>query len=300
MWGLRSRAAGDRPSAAEQTPKEEYPKMDRNARVMILDEIVRQKRAEVGRLSPWAGALRKQAEAMTPGRDFAAALRRAGEVAVIAEVKRKSPSAGWIRRDLNAAGLASTYAHGGAAAVSVLTDEAYFGGSREDLESVRSAVEVPVLRKDFVLEAVQVYESRAMGADAVLLIARILEGERLAELVALAREVGMVALVETHDAVEVERALAAGAEVVGINNRDLSRFETDLAITERLAPGLPSEVVVVGESGIETASDVDRMGAAGVDAVLVGESLVRADDPVAAVEALAGRGRAPRRGAGSS
>lgn len=266
----------------------------------ILDEIVRQKRAEVGRLAPWEGALRKQAEAMEPARDFVGALRMASGVAVIAEVKRKSPSAGWIQRDLNPAGLGSMYVHGGAAAISVLTDEPNFGGSREDLEAVRRAVPVPVLRKDFLLEPVQLYESRAMGADAVLLIARILEDERLAELVSLAAELGMTALVEAHDEKDLERALEAGARLVGINNRDLTRFETDLSVTERLAPGLRGDVVVVAESGIDAAADVDRMGAAGADAVLVGESLVRADDPMAAVEALAGRERTSRGGGSSS
>ena len=260
----------------------------------ILDEIVRHKKAEVGRLSPWAGALRKQAEGLGPARDFAGAVKSDGVVSVIAEVKRKSPSAGWIRRDLNAPGLASTYAHGGASAVSVLTDEEYFGGSREDLESVRSAVDVPVLRKDFIVDAVQVYEARAMGADAVLLIVRILEGGALGELRALAEELGLAALVETHDEAELERALEAGARVVGINNRDLSRFETDLAVTEGLAGRVPEDLVVIGESGIETPEDVARMGAAGADAVLVGESLVRSDDPVAAVEALTGQPRVAR------
>lgn len=262
----------------------------------ILDEILRAKRAEVGRLAPWEGALRKQAEGKAAARDFEAALRGVDGVAVIAEVKRKSPSAGWIRRDLNAAGLASTYVHGGAAAISVLTDEPFFGGGREDLEAVRDAVGVPVLRKDFMLEPVQVYESRAMGADALLLIVRVLEEGRLRALLELTMELGMAALVETHDERELERALAAGARVVGINHRDLSRFETDLAVGERLAPGVPEGVVVVGESGIESASDVDRLGAAGMDAVLVGESLVRADDPVAAVAALVGRSRQARKG----
>lgn len=260
----------------------------------VLDGIVRQKRAEVGRLGPWAAALRKQAGGAPPARDFAGALRRAGEVTVIAEVKRKSPSAGWIRRDLNPAGLASAYVHGGAVAVSVLTDGEHFGGSREDLEAVRSAVDVPVLRKDFIVDPVQVYEARAMGADAVLLIVRILDDESLGVLLSLARELGMAALVEAHDAGEVARALSAGAEVVGINNRDLSRFETDLSIGERLAAGVPGEVVLVGESGIRRREDVARMGAVGVDAVLVGESLVRADDPVEAVTRLAGAPRVDR------
>ena len=245
----------------------------------------------MGRLGPWAGALRKQAEAAGPARDFAGALRGGREVSLIAEIKRKSPSAGWIREDLHAAGQASAYAHGGAAALSVLTDEEHFGGSREDLESARAAVEVPVLRKDFILEPVQLYEARAMGADAVLLIVRILEGAQREELLSVAGELGMAALVETHDADELERALAAGAGVVGINNRDLSSFETDLAVGEELARTVPDGVVLVGESGIGGPEDVDRLGAAGVDAVLVGESLVRAPDAMAAVAELVGRPR---------
>ena len=264
----------------------------------ILDQIVRQKRAEIGRLAPWAAALRKQAEATAreaPARDLAAALRRPGEVTVLAEVKRKSPSAGWIRRDLQPAGLASSYAHGGAAAVSVLTDEENFGGSREALESARSAVEVPVLRKDFIIDPVQVYETRAMGADALLLIVRVLEDDQLEELLGQARELGLGALVEAHGADEVERALKAGAEVVGVNNRDLAKFETDLSVAETLAAGFPDDVVLVAESGIETPEDVDRMGEAGVDAVLVGEALVRADDPMGAVSRLTGRPRAEGR-----
>jgi indole-3-glycerol phosphate synthase len=256
-----------------------------------LDGIVRSKRAEIGRLDPWSSALRKQAEASGPTRDFAGALRGGDTVSVIAEIKRKSPSAGWINRELNAAGQASVYAHGGASALSVLTDGEYFGGSREDLESARGAVEVPVLRKDFIVDPVQVYEARAMGADAVLLIVRIVDDAQLADLLGLTGELGMAALVETHDAAELDRALDAGATVVGLNNRDLSTFETDLAVAERLAPRVPSDRVVVGESGIHGPEDVDRLGAAGVDAVLVGESLVRAADAMEAVARLADRPR---------
>ncbi|MEJ2502054.1 MAG: indole-3-glycerol phosphate synthase TrpC [Gemmatimonadota bacterium] len=258
----------------------------------ILDAIVREKRAEVGRLGPWAAALRRQAEEAAPTRSFAAAVRAPeGSVSVIAEVKRKSPSAGWIRRDANAAGLASMYAHGGASAISVLTDGPNFGGDRSDLESVRAAVVVPVLRKDFIVDPVQVYETRAMGADAMLLIVRILDDAQLGDLLGLGEELGLAALVEVHDGRELDRALGAGARVVGINNRDLKRFETDLAVTERLAPRVPPTVTLVGESGIDTAEDVDRLGAVGVDAVLVGEAVAGASDPMAAVEALAGRSR---------
>lgn len=266
----------------------------------VLDRIVRGKRAEVGRLGPWADALRKQAESAEPARDFAGALRGGSTVSVIAEVKRKSPSAGWIHRDLNAAGQASVYEHGGASAVSVLTDEEHFGGSREDLESARDAVSVPVLRKDFIIDPVQVHEARAMGADGVLLIVRILEEERLRALHGLVEELGMAALVETHDAEELDRALAVGATVIGINNRDLSTFRTDLSVAESLAPGVPEGVVLVGESGIHDPEDVDRLGAAGVDAVLVGESLVRSPDAMEAVGRLAGRPRARDARPGSS
>lgn len=265
----------------------------------VLDTIVRSKRAEVGRLGPWASALRKQAEAAAPARDFAGALRGGDTVSVIAEIKRRSPSAGWIRRDLNAAGQASVYAHGGASAISVLTDEEHFGGSREDLEAARSAVEVPVLRKDFIIDPVQVYEARSMGADAVLLIVGILEVGRLADLLSLVEELGMAALVEAHDGGELDRALGVGASVVGINNRDLKTFETDLAVGESLASGVSGDVVLVGESGIHEPEDVDRLGAVGVDAVLVGESLVRSPDPMEAVSRLAGRPRARNVRAGS-
>ncbi len=260
----------------------------------ILERIVREKRSEVARLAPWTAALRRQAEdaaRASPVRDFASALRGGEGVAVIAEVKRRSPSAGWIRRELNAAGLASVYEHGGASAVSVLTDAAEFGGSREDLEAVRAAVALPVLRKEFIVDPVQVYESRAMGADALLLIVRVLDGGALAELLSLSIDLGMSALVEAHDAAELERALSAGARVVGINNRDLSRFETDLSVSEALAPSVPADVVVVAESGIRDAEDVVRLGEAGVDAVLVGETLVRAADAMEAVGRLVGHSR---------
>jgi indole-3-glycerol phosphate synthase len=260
----------------------------------ILDQIVREKRAEAARLEPWAAALRRQAEAAPGPRDLRGGLRRGSEVAVVAEVKRRSPSAGWLRRDGGAAGLASLYEHGGAAAVSVLTDGPHFGGSREDLEAVRRAVGVPVLRKDFIVAPVQVYETRAMGADGVLLIVRLLEDGLLRELLGLARELGLSGLVEVHGLGELERALAAGADLVGINNRDLSRFETDLSVTEALAPEVPEEVVLVAESGIGGVEDVDRVAAVGVDAVLVGELVVRSADPLVAVSDLTGRTRSAR------
>ncbi|HEX7119027.1 MAG TPA: indole-3-glycerol phosphate synthase TrpC [Longimicrobiales bacterium] len=257
----------------------------------ILERIVEGKRREVARLRPRAAALREAAERAAPPRPFEAALRREGEVALIAEIKRRSPSAGWIRPEVGVAEVAGAYAGAGAAALSVLTDGEHFGGSLEDLATARGAVGVPVLRKDFVLDAVQVWEARAAGTDAVLLIVRILEDAALAELHALATELGMGVLVEAHTAVEVERALAAGARVVGVNARDLATFRTDLSVVLGLAGAVPPDRTLVAESGIRTAADVDRLGEAGVHAVLVGETLMRAPDVAAAAAALTGRRR---------
>lgn len=258
----------------------------------VLDRIVATKREEVAALRPAAARLRAEAEAAPAPRAFEAALRRGGEVALIAEVKRRSPSAGWIRREVDAGGLARAYAEAGAAAVSVLTDGAYFGGTLADLRAASAAVSVPVLRKDFVVDAVQLWEARAAGADAVLLIARLLDDGELAELHAGARELGMGVLVEAHTAEEVDRAVRVGATVVGVNARDLSSFRTDLDVVLRLAERIPADRVRVGESGVRTPEDVDRLGAAGLDAVLVGESLMRSPEPGAAAARLAGRRRA--------
>jgi indole-3-glycerol phosphate synthase len=176
----------------------------------------------------------------------------------------------------------------------VLTDRDFFGGELEFLVRVRAAVPLPVLRKDFVVDPLQLVEARAAGADAVLLIARILPGPLLVELHAAARELGMDALVEVHDGEEMERALAAGASLAGVNNRDLATFTTDLGLSERLAAGVPASVTLIAESGIRTAADVDRMGTAGFDAVLVGESLMRQPNLAAAAAALAGRPKSAR------
>lgn len=260
----------------------------------ILDRIVERKGEEVARLRPRMAELRAEAEAADTPRPFEAALRREGEVAVIAEVKRRSPSAGWIRPGARVEEVARAYAAAGAAALSVLTDGEHFGGSLDDLRAARGTVALPVLRKDFIVDAVQVWEARAAGADAVLLIVRILEDAALGELHALASGLGMGVLVEAHTAAEVERALEAGARVVGVNARDLSTFRTDLGVALELAERIPAGRVRVAESGIRTAEDVERLGAAGVHAVLVGESLMRAPDVAAAAAALTGR---PRRGA---
>ena len=225
---------------------------------------------------------------------FDAALRERTTIGVIAEVKRKSPSAGEIRLDAPAAEIARAYAESGAAAVSVLTDATFFGGSLDDLEAVADTVAVPLLRKDFTIDPVQILEARAAGAAAVLLIARILDDAQLADFGVLAAELGLSALVEVHDEAEVERALNAGARLIGVNNRDLTTFTTDLAVTERLARYVPGDVVLVGESGVQTLGDMERLARAGADAVLVGEALMRADDAARMIDGARGierRGR---------
>lgn len=262
----------------------------------ILDRIVATKRDEVRHAVPRLGEYRDIARQAQAPRGFAAALRRPGEVRLLAEVKRRSPSAGDIRPGANPVEIARAYMDGGAAALSVLTDREYFGGDLDFLRAVREEVPVPVIRKDFLIHPVQVWEARAAGADAVLLIVRILEQPLLEELHGLAVELGMDALVEAHTAEELDRALAAGATLVGVNNRDLDTFVTDLDLCVRLAPRVPAPVTYVGESGIRTAADVDRLGAAGIDAILVGESLMRQPDVRAAAAALVGRPKFGARG----
>ena len=201
-----------------------------------------------------------------------------GRRAVIAEVKRRSPSRGDLRADLDPAGLARAYEAAGAVAISVLTEPDHFGGSLEDLEAVRAAVRVPVLCKDFLVDPYQVWEARARGADWVLLIVALLR-ERLPEYLQLAREVGLVPLVEVHDSLELDAALAAGARLVGINNRDLRTFRVDLAVSRELLPRVPAGVSAVSESGLRTAADMDELAALGAKAFLVGEALVTSTDP---------------------
>ncbi|HEU0015798.1 MAG TPA: indole-3-glycerol phosphate synthase TrpC [Longimicrobium sp.] len=257
----------------------------------ILDRIVASKRAEVEKLAPRLAEFRAMARDAEAPRGFARALRRRDEVRLLAEVKRRSPSAGDIRPGADPAEIARAYDRGGAAALSVLTDRDWFGGDLDALRAVRAAVPLPVIRKDFLIHPAQVWEARAAGADAVLLIVRILPDAVLAELLGLAGELGMDALVEAHTAEELDRALGAGAVLVGVNNRDLDTFVTDLDLSLRLAPRVPAGVTYVAESGIRTAADVDRLGEAGVDAILVGESLMRQPDVRAAAAALVGRPR---------
>ena len=260
----------------------------------ILERIVETKRHEVEGLKERVVELRAAAESAEPPRGFLDAVSVGGSVAVIAEIKKRSPGAGAIRPDLDPLQLAAVYEAGGAAALSVLTDRDYFGGCLEDLSAARARVALPVIRKDFVLDESQIYEARAAGADAILLIVRILDDTRLRALRVLAEELGMTALMEAHDAVEVDRALAAGARLLGVNNRNLRTFETKLAVTLSLLQGIPDDVALVSESGIRTREDVRLLGEQGVDAVLVGESLLRQDDPGAGVSALAGEVRSSR------
>lgn len=267
---------------------------ERNSLPGILAEIVRTKRSELIELRERAGALEKALDDADPPRGFRAALMDESIVGLIAECKRRSPGAGPIRPDLDPAELTRGYQRAGAAALSVLTDHTYFGGSLSDLETVRSATSIPLLRKDFTLDELHVIEARGSGADAVLLIVRILDDTTLAALHDQARSLGMDVLVEVHDEAELERAVAVGAEVIGINNRDLATFTTDLETTVRLLAQLPDDVVVVSESGIRTRADVERLGAAGVDAILVGESLLAAPDPEEAAASLAGVARERR------
>jgi indole-3-glycerol phosphate synthase len=261
--------------------------------VTILDEILADKREEVARskraLPPdELGAL---ARAVTdPPRGFRAALLRSPRPRIIAEIKRRSPSRGELRSDFDPVACARAYADSGAAALSVLTDERHFGGHLDYLGLARRSVALPILRKDFVVDAYQIDEARAFGADAVLLIAAAFAAERrvaeLGRLRSRAKELGLDALVEVHDPAELADALASGADLLGVNNRDLRSFEVDLSTTVRLASGLPEGVVLVAESGIHTPEDIARLDAAGADAFLVGEALMRAADLGAALRQL--------------
>jgi indole-3-glycerol phosphate synthase len=256
----------------------------------ILDEIVAAKRQEV------AAARRKmpleeleiQAAEAPPVRDFRAALAGPGPIQLIAEVKKASPSAHLIRADFDPVAIARTYQEYGAACISVLTDAPYFQGHLSYLARVRASVVLPLLRKDFLIDEYQVVEARLAGADAILLIAEILDDATMKALLQRARAMGMSALVELHDAVNLPRVLEAGADLVGINNRDLRHFVTNIEQTLKLRDQIPPEITVVSESGIRTRHDVELLEAAGVSAILVGESLMRAPDIGLAVERLLG------------
>jgi len=257
----------------------------------ILNKIVAVKREEV------AAAMRKKsfeimridAESRVLTRDFVGALRakiKAGHPAVIAEIKKASPSKGVLCEDFIPADIAQSYAEHGAACLSVLTDVQFFQGCIDYLKQARASCQLPVLRKDFIIDAYQVYESRAMGADAILLIASILGDEQMKEFEVIARSLDMAVLVEVHDAAELARALKLKTPLIGINNRNLKTFEVSLDNTLALMGDVPDDRLLVTESGIHTREDVLRMGAAGINAFLVGEAFMRAPDPGAALEAL--------------
>jgi len=249
-------------------------------------------RVRVATLQGSAPELERRAHAAPPVRRFA--LGAGGAVGLIAEVKRRSPSQGAIRTDLDPVEHARAYVRGGAAAVSVLTDEAHFGGSLEDLERVAAAVSVPVLRKDFILDELQIVEARAAGASAVLLIVRALPPDRVQALARAAGAWGLQTLIEVHAIEELDSALAAEPDAIGVNARDLATFAVDLRLAEAVIRQVPRQVTVVAESGIETRADVERVAAAGADFVLVGTSVARQREPEKAVRALVGVQRSPR------
>jgi indole-3-glycerol phosphate synthase len=257
----------------------------------ILDEIVCSKRDEVAaaRKIQSLEELEQQAEEAPAARDFRAALARPGPIRLIAEIKKASPSANVIRPDFEPTTIARAYEKHGASCLSVLTDAPHFKGHLTHLGQVRTAVAIPLLRKDFLIDEYQVAEARVAGADAILLIAEILDDQTLAQFLELAKRWKMAALVEFHDAANLHRVLASGADLIGINNRDLNNFHTDLEHTLRLRDQIPSNVVLVAESGIRTRADVERLEAAGISAILVGESLMRAPDIGLAVDQLLGR-----------
>jgi indole-3-glycerol phosphate synthase len=251
-----------------------------------LDKILKAHRRKAGHDGRDLHELVARAEQCPPVRGFKAALQASPGIAVIAEVKRRSPSKGVLAPGLVPALTAKAYAEAGATCLSVLTDQEFFGGSADDLAEARAATDLPVLRKDFTVCAADVCDARLIGADALLLIVAALSGGELAEFLGLARRVGLDALVEVHDEAEAEVALAAGADVIGVNQRDLVTFEVDTDRAVRVVGGLPDRVVRVAESGIRAGADVRRLSDAGFDAVLVGEALVSAPDPGAALVAL--------------
>jgi indole-3-glycerol phosphate synthase len=257
---------------------------------MILDEICAYKREEVKRSKSAVPLkeLMEQVEQARPARDFRAALRQEG-VSLIAEVKRASPTKGMLMENLDPVEVAGVYELSGARAISVLTDGHFFKGTLDDLTTVHTHVAVPCLRKDFMVDEYQIYEARAAEADAILLIVGVLSNEQIKEYTALAASLGMASLVETHDEEEIERALETGSHIIGINNRNLKTFEVDINTTLRLKKLVPGGKVLVSESGIHTREHVKALENGGVDAILVGESLVTSKDINAKIRELLGR-----------
>lgn len=262
----------------------------------ILNTIVAHKRVEVAaRIAERSlGEVRSGVASAPPVRDFAGALRHAGKPGprVIAEIKRKSPSKGMLRENIDAAEIAMVYEANGAAAISVLCDERFFGGGLNDLRAVRAATKLPVLCKEFIVEEYQIIEARVAGADAVLLLASVLTADELRGLREACEALGMSALVEVHDEAEMRAAVAAGASIIGINNRDLHTFNVSMETTASLLPVVPEGTIIVSESGIRSAADREYIGSLGVDAILVGEGLIAADDIAKATREISGMERA--------
>lgn len=246
---------------------------------MILQKIVENKREEVAKQKKILplGELRQMLADRPPTRDFTGAVRNR-DCAVIAEVKRSSPSKGRIREDFDPVGIARIYEENGASAISVLTERRFFEGRAAYVPQIGKAVSLPILRKDFIIDPYQINEARVLGADALLLIARLLEAGELRDFIGLSSELGLAALVEVHDGADVEKAVTSGAKIVGVNNRDLATFRTDLTVSIGLARRVPKGVTVVSESGIDSRGDIEMLMEAGIHAFLVGESLMREQD----------------------
>ncbi len=257
-----------------------------------LQEIVRRKRIKVDGLKarfPLDSLKERIAGISQVGRDFAGAISESGEIALVAELKKASPSAGVLREDFNPVAIAGEYERAGANAISVLTEEDFFQGATDVLSKVREITSKPILAKDFFVDEYQIYEAKLCGADCILLIAGLLEKDMLVRFMKTAEELELASLVEVHDEGELEKAVSSGAEVIGINNRNLENFEVDLKTTERLRKLLPGDRVVVSESGIKTRDDVEYLSSVGVDAILVGEVLMRAENIPAKISELLGK-----------
>lgn len=262
----------------------------------LLDDIIQNKKREIlkSQKEMRLSELFDEIRGLPNPRPFPGVLNEQESVAVVAEIKKASPSAGTIRPDFDPVAIAESYEQNGATAISVLTDKKYFGGCKNHLQAVREKVALPLLRKDFILDPYQVIEARAFGADAILLILNVLSKHQCLELAAAARECELAFLIEVHTIKELESALCEDFTLIGINNRDLSTFEVDLSTTERLIEIIPRDVTAVSESGIKSRKDVERLGAIGLNAVLIGETLMREEDVGAALKNFIGVTRCPR------
>jgi indole-3-glycerol phosphate synthase len=256
---------------------------------MILDKIIEVKKGEVNRLKKKISVekLEESALSMPRSRDFAGAVG-SGNCSIIAEVKRSSPSKGRIREDFDPVEIASLYEKNGAAAISVLTDERFFEGSNSYLSEIRKNVSLPLLRKEFIIDPCQIYETKIIGGDAVLLIARILEEETLKRFIDISKSIGLAAVVEVHSEEEIKKAATAGAVITGINNRNLETFSTDLNTSTKLAPHMPKDGIIISESGIRTREDVESLMQNKISAFLIGETLMREPDPGKKLKELLG------------